>query len=334
MNRITIKDMAAHFHISTAAVSKALNDLPGVSEDLRREIKDFAKANNYIPNMFGRGLKGNQLKVIGLIISDNTNPVYSRQIKSIESEANKFGYNIVLCNSDESIEKEKLHLETMVQKNVNGIIAVPSDSREYKHFQQVMDMGIPLVFLNRCVYNCNASVFKADHRKGAYLAVEYLIKKGYKKILHCTVDQPVSTVYEKIQGFREALEANGLSFSEDDIYYSKTFDRQAIYKEMLSVLRNKNSYNAIFAFNDSLALSVIKAANELGVNIPNDIAVLGYDESEYNEICYPPLSSVAQDVALFGKDAVDCILRKISGEDNASEIKEYLPLGIIEREST
>jgi LacI family transcriptional regulator len=333
---ITIKSIAGHFNISAAAVSKALNGLPGVSDELRKEIARYAKDNHYIPNIYGRGLKGEALGVIGVILSDNTNMIHSKLIKGIELEADKHAHNIILCNSNEDWQKEKQQINILLQKRIGGLLIVPSPpgSDEPKNRYQILtQVGIPYVSVYRTLEGCKCDVVKGDNVFGGSLATQYLLQKGHTKVLHITTDKNISSCKERIEGYRLALEQAGLPFSAENVVFVDESNREKIKSTVVDIIKRRDDFTAIFTFNDIIAFAVMLAIRSLGKRIPEDIALIGFDNNDMADISIVPLTTVPQDNIAIGQVAVDILFGRMGG--NKEPFKQLLirPEKVIERES-
>jgi LacI family transcriptional regulator len=333
---ITIKSIAKHFGISTAAVSKALHGHKGVSEELREEIVQYARKNNYVPDMYGRGLKGETLKVLGIIISDNTNPTYSRLVKGIEAEAETQGYNVILCNSNESYQREKMQINSLLYKKVDGLLIVPSPKGETEgndRYDMLEQLNVPYVCINRTLEGCVCAVIKSDNVYGAKMATRFLIDKGHRKIIHITSGKNISSARERIEGFCEAMQEAGLDMNGVKVYKVDDTTRESSKKGVFEILKDNDDFTAIFTFNDNLAFAVMQVLKNKGKKIPEDVAVIGYDDNDFADICTVPLTTVPQDSYYIGQLAVKTLLDRITAQ--ATQLIELLvkPEKIVERES-
>lgn len=335
--RININTIAAHFTTSATTVSKALNGKKGVSTKLRREILQYAKENNYIPNLYGRGLKGKTLRVIGVVISDNCNPSFAELVQGIEHCANEADYNIILCNSNESWETEKKHIGILIEKGVEGIIIIPTE-RQGKHegFERYMpfqNLGVPIVFAFRTMEGCTFDVVKTDNRYGAYLATKYLIDKGHRSLLHITTNLDISTRYERIEGFKKALEEAKLPFADDMVFTVSAYGMESSEQDVRRLLTEKRGFTGIFVFNDLLAIGAVKAMHDLGIAVPGDIAVIGFDNMSFSSVCTVPLTTVSQHNRQMGEAAFKILMERITGGKHGSILREYRPDALILRDS-
>ena len=339
MGKETIKSIAKHFGISSAAVSKALNDMPDISSETKKKITDYAIEHNYVPDFFARGLKGARSKVVGVILADTSNPTYTDMLNAIGDVTDRESLSFILCNSKEDWRREIRHINVLIQKSVDGVLVVPSDCRGEEMPQaryRLLDLGkVPYVLLNRTIDGVDADAVKSDNRQLALNATKYLFEKGHTDIIHFTNNFAISTVSERIDGFRQAFSDAGRPFRDDNIIHSDG-DYDSCYKNMLGLLSARNDFSAVFVYNDIMAFPIIKAIFSSGRRIPADIAVLGVDNTDFSADCLVPLTTVAQDNYRIGELASEILADKINGKaPPGAKNKVHLlpPLGIVERQS-
>lgn len=333
MRKVTIKDIAAILNVSPHTVSKALNNKPGVSEELRGKIKETARELNYIPNIFGRGLSGKTLKTIGIIISSYTNPAYSVILNGLEKKAAESGYNIILCDSNEDIHIEEDLIRVLLEKRVDGVIISPVDHPEINHNVEILQQfGVPYVLLSRTIKNQDHPCVKSSNFSGAYLAGQYLIQKGHSNIIHVTRRHSITTSEERIEGLKQVFQDHNLPFQEKNIYRRCEVSIESGYIEMLEILGERRDFTAVFVFNDTIAFGVMKAVHECRLRIPSDIAIMGFDNLIFSEICLVPLTTVNQDLFALGSTTMTVLLNKVHGNDDAPYPTMPEPY-IVERQS-
>lgn len=333
MKKVTIKDIAALVNTSPHTVSKALNNKPGVSQTLREQIKQTARELNYIPNMFGRGLSGKPSNTIGLIIADNTNPAYPVIINGIETRARESDYTIILCNSREELSTEEKLIRVLLEKHVDGVLITPVDHpQKNKNIEILQQLHIPYLLMNRTILAQQHPCMKADNARGAYLAGCYLLDKGHRHILHLTRKYSIIAVEERIRGLQQAFTEKHIPFRAENIYRRCEVTIASAYREMLAILQKRRDFTAVFAFNDMIAFGAMKAVAEYGFRIPEDIAVMGFDNLMFSEVSLVPLTTVDQHLEAIGTLAVDVLLRKIQGEFDGDSPSLPEP-SIVERKS-
>lgn len=338
---VTIYDIAKKANTSTATVSRVLSksDYP-VREELRKKIERIAEEMNYIPNVIGRQLKTSESKTIGVIVPSISNPFYSSVVLGIEEIARSRGYHVFLCNSHRSPEVEKKYLKTLFEKQVKGLI-LSSISRNSDLLKQLIDNGLNVVALDQSIENIKASQIHFDYVKGGFLATELLIQSGHEKIGF--ISSPLSRPSRKgvYRGFQKALEEYNLPFKEEWI--------QIAIKEEESTERNYEFMNgmrltkrlleqsqlptALFTCNDMTAFGVMKALADEGVNVPEDISIVGFDNIELSEMVTPSLTTVEQPDYEMGRMASNILLDRLSGK-NTENIDIVLQPKLIERHST
>lgn len=314
MKKVTIKDIAAIIRTSPHTVSKALNNKPGVSEELRKKIKATARELNYVPNAFGRGLSGKPLKTIGVIVADNANPACSLIIKGLEKKAAESQYTIILCNSNEDFEVEKNLLRVLLEKNIDGVIISPVVHAEnYHNIELLQQRGIPYILMSRTIQGQEHPCVKVDNEAGAYLAGEYLIRKGHTNIIYLTRRHSIIAVEERLEGLKRAFREHRLSFPEENIYRQCDVSIESSYTAMSEILRKRKNFTAVFAFNDIIAFGSMKAIYEYGLKIPEDVAVMGFDNLIFSETCLVPLTTVNQNLVALGSVAMEALLQRVHG---------------------
>ncbi len=333
MKKVTIKDIAAIVKTSPKTVSKALNHQPGVSRDLREKIEKTAQELNYVPNIFGRGLSGKPLRTIGVILPENTNPFYSFVIKGLEKRAAEADYTIILCNSNEDLKREQKLIRVLLEKHVDGMLISPAQPLHNQNISLLQQLKIPYTLINRTIPGQEHPCIKARNLKGACLAGRYLLQKGHIKSIHLTRKHSVTAVEERIKGFQNAFEEHGLSFKEASIYRRcLNISVENAHKAMLEILREQRGFTAVFAFNDIIAFGAMKAIYECRLRIPNDVAIMGFDNIMFSDISLVPLTTVNQNLPAIGAAAMEVLLQQINGKG----IGQYPAMPdpyIVERES-
>lgn len=314
MKKVTIKDLATLFHVSPHTISKALNNKPGVSDELREQIRQKARELHYIPNIFGKGLSGKPSKTVGLVLNVTTSPSpnYWHIVTGIEERAADYGYNVMLCNSIEDIQKEATLIQMLLEKRVDGILISPVDHPLDNHnIKTIQQAGIPYVLLARTVRDLPC--IRLDSRYAAYLAGKYLLEKGHTSVIHLTRQYSIVAVEERILGLQDAFREKGLVFPDANIYRECEERIESASTVMLRILQTRRDFTAVLAFNDMIAFGVMKAAYECRLRIPADIAIMGFDNIGFADISLVPLTTVNRDFRALGKAAFEMLMHKIEG---------------------
>jgi LacI family transcriptional regulator len=313
--RATLKEVAKAAGVSTATVSNVLNDTKYVSEELKQKIFNVMHELNYQPNALAKSLRVKESKLIGLMISDIANPFFSLIVRGIEDTLNENGYNVLLCNSDSDIEKEKKYLEIMMGRRVDGLV-ISSVGNTGNCYSTLKGSSLPIVFLNRCPEFKSPNIVLTDNFYGAYIAAKHLIEHNYKKIAVIAGPQDISTGKERFQGFKQALDNFGIELLDDYIKIGD-FTTESGYNSMKELMTQDNKPEAVFISNNLMTLGAYTYAKECKVKIPDQAAIIGFNDPEWAKVVDPPLTAVKQPAYEQGVHAVKLILGRIKGKADA-----------------
>ncbi len=326
--RVTQKVIAKIAGVSVNTVSRALNDKPDVNRETKNKILELAKEFRYTPDLLAKGLKVGETKSIGVVLSDISNPFFSGVIQGIEGAAQKKDYSIIVCNSNEEYEREEKSIRLLIQKRVDGVL-ITLVGRKTLDISYLKDMNVPFVLIARRIGIPEVSYVVADDVLGGFLATEHLIKRGHKKILYITASPYVTTTQDRLAGYRKALSQYEIKFDENLVEFTNAKIEDA-YKLMKSLLgRDKLGFTAVATFNDYLALGVIKALYEKGLKVPDDLALVGYDDIEFAALTVVPLTTICMPKYELGKKAVEILLEQLLEKSDVSKpqhiiMKPYL----------
>jgi LacI family transcriptional regulator len=329
---LTIKDIARLANVSTTTISRLLNDkTEGMSEDTRKRIHDIIKENNYQPSSIARGLVTKKTRTIGLIIPDISNPFFPDIVRGAEDEASKRGYNVFLCNSDYKEDKEAEYINVLKEKCVDGIIFTGNSIKTYGYLSDLVDSSIPAIMMNSYKKTQNSYGVYFDNYKGGYIAAEHLVKCGHKRIGCITGPIDIKSSQDRLKGYKDVLIENGIEIDEGIIFEGQ-YD--VINGEVSSnkLLKDK-SISAIFACSDLIAYGVYKTAYSMGLKIPEDISIIGFDDIKFSSIIHPCLTTVKQPSIAMGLTAVDMLINLIEGKKLKRKNVDFNPELII-RDST
>lgn len=320
----TIKDVAKHAGVSVATVSRYLNKKGYISEEAKKNIETSIKQLNYRPNQVARSLSTKRMQTIGLIVPDIMNPFFPEIARAIEDTALKEGYTVILCNSDEQAHKERQYIETLKQKYIAGfIIATNQLEREY-----YTGLNVPLVLLDR-ITDGKAPSVSSHNKNGAVLGTDYLVSCGVKEIACISGPQNVVPAYERTQGFLKAVE--GLNIKTHVV--ESPFHFKEAEKTAFDLLSAHPGIDGIFAGSDVIAIGVQRAIHRLGLSVPDDIQIVGYDGISLGEMVTPSLTTVDQNIYQLGETAVKMLLKIIEGQELDKEHVMIAP-SLIVRDST
>ncbi len=334
--RITLKKIASELGVSISTVSKALKGSHEISEEVRERIQAFADFYNYKPNNLALQLRNQKTSVIGVIIPEIVHHFFSTVIDGIEQYANKRGYNVMVCVSNESYEKEVLNFNVLTNGSVDGLIVSVArgtqKNKKYNHFEALIKDEFPLVLFDRIIESIECDKVIIDDVGGAYNAVEHLIEIGSKKIALLTTQDYITVGSLRKEGYLKALKNAGLEIDESLIY--KINDSENLYEQIKKVFNSKNQPDAILAVNEIYAANALIIAKERGLSIPNDIAIIGFTSGLISEFTSPPLTSVVQHGYLMGEHAAELLINRIEHISPTEYQKEVISTNLKIRKST
>jgi LacI family transcriptional regulator len=308
--RTTLHDIAQKAGVSLITVSRALNDHPDVSPETRQRIQRIAGELNYIPNLQARALAGGQSQTLGLVVADNANPYYARLIRAVEDTARGAGYSVILCNTAEDAGRE-LQAEQMLRaKGVDGMLITSIQSGS-EPLRQLEAEGMPFVLLNRYLDDYITDCVLNDNRQGAYDLTAHLCRLGHQRIAHLTGPEQISSVRERLEGYRQALAESGAAY-DPALVLRCDLGMEDGCRQVEALLNSATPRpTAVFAYSDLLALGVLRALHARGMQVPRDMALAGYDDIEFAALVEPPLTTVAQQAYQIGQKGAELLIQKI-----------------------
>ncbi|HEX2990952.1 MAG TPA: LacI family DNA-binding transcriptional regulator [Anaerolineales bacterium] len=327
----TIREVAESAGVSYATVSHVINNTRLVSPETRERVLAAMDALNYRPNALARSLRQGKTNTIGLVLPDSANPFFAEISRSIEDEAFKKGYSVFLCNTELDTQRELFYVDVLSKKQVDGIIFVAAgdqaDSLDY-----LIQRRMPLVMIDREVPNVEADAVLTDNQLGGYLATRHLLDLSHRRIACIAGPSSITPSSERIIGYRKALEEAGISYDEKLILRGD-YHAQSGMDITHIILGMDPRPTAIFALNDLMALGALRAAAEAGCSVPEDLAVVGYDDLEISRFTNPPLTTIAQPKKEVGTRAVNLLVERMS-EKSQPPVRLVLPPELIIRRST
>lgn len=315
--------------VSTATVSKILNGKDqAISEATRKKVLEIVEREGYIPNAIAKSLKINNTKTIGLIIPDVMNLFFSELARGVEDSADKVGYSVILCNTDNSEAKENKYLHVLQGKRVDGIIMAAVAN---KSDISLKNCEPPLVLLDRDIETDQlVGRIRIDNEKGIYDAVSFLLKKGCRNIGFISSELINPLTQARLQGYIKALNDNILSYNED-IVFLQDFSIDTGYVGTLNLIQN-SKIDGICCGNDLIAIGAIRALKEKNIDIPEDVKVIGFDDISISSYIDPPLTTIKQPIYDMGHEAVDLLIDII--EKRETNLIRILNHSLVERMST
>jgi LacI family transcriptional regulator len=308
----TIYDVARAAEVSPATVSRVLNGKQNVDVELAQRVRAAAQQLEYHPNAVARNLRRSRTSLWAVIISDINNPFFTALVRGVEDVAQRASYSVVLCNSDENPDKEAGYISAVLAEQMAGVIISPT--HRSGHVGRLLAAGAPVVAIDREVEGARVDTVLVDNEHGARLATEHLIGQGYQRIACITGPRQVTTASQRFRGYRAALHAAGRRVDEDLIRYAD-FREAGGHAAMAQLLDSDTPPDAVFAGNNLMTVGILTCLAERGVQIPEELAVVGFDDVPWGAFIRPPLSTITQPTYDLGRTAADLLLDRIVQPD-------------------
>lgn len=327
---ITIRDVANAAGVHPSTVSRVINGNSNISQKTVKKVLSIIKELNYTPNALARGLKTSKLQTFGMLIPDIANPFFAGLARGVEDAANEHGYNVILCNTDYSLEKELRYLRLLEERRVEGLILANAKFR-YKSIMELEKRGFPYMLLSRNIKGLQKNSISIDNIAGGFLATEHLIRLGHRKIGHITGIYNTTADMDRIKGFKQALQYHKIPFNKQ--YVGKgDFKNKGGYQVMNNFLKLVDPPTAIFTANDLLAVGAIEAIREKGYDVPHDFSIVGFDDIRLASYLSPPLTTIRQPMLEMGYLAIIKLLERIENQVNHENI--FIKPELIKRKSS
>ena len=321
---MTMKDIAREFGISVATVSRALKDSPRISVERRRVIQQFAREHNFYPNAIGEALRHSRVmpqRLIGVIVPEFTHYYFSSILTGIEETARARGYQIMVALSGEQYEREAQICENFHRYKVCGVIVSQAkDTKNYNHYQKLIDAGIPMVFYDRICTGVNASRVVVDDYMGAMNAVTHLIESGCKRIAFYGSTMLLEISKNRFNGYKDALLKNGLQIDDDIV---KVCDNRTDAEELTpQLMAMDNPPDGYFAVNDDTAIGILYTLKHAGIKVPENVQICGFTNGQRAVACDPMLTTVEQRGHKVGEEAATILMDKVEGLSPLDKIEK------------
>lgn len=310
----TIKDIAKAAGVSTATVSMILNKKDkNISQPTRDKVLKIAKDINYIPNSMARSLVTSQTKTLGLILPDIVNPFFPEIARGAEDRARESGYSIIICNTDDNVDQENKYIQMLSEKMVDGIILTHSANRN-DEMSGLENSRIPIILIDRDYDSPNVlGKVLVDNSRASRDGVNYLIDKGYRRIAYIAGPLNTGTARDRLEGYKIALAENGIDYDGSLVRVGEYRSKWG-YDAAGDLLESKLDFQAIFCGNDAIAIGAMKKLRERGVSVPEDIAIMGFDDIYIASMVDPELTTIKQPNYSMGYEAVNMMIDSIQGK--------------------
>ena len=327
--RISLKDLAHELGVSIATVSRALRNSPEIGQEMQMKVKELAKRLNYRPNPFAQSLRKEGPRIIGVVVPNLVTHFYAAVLDGIEDEARRTGYSVISSNSHESCEDEMRAIDNFVNLHVEGIIAsVSQNTTDYSHFEKVSKMGIPLVFFGRtCLPDLFSSV-TANGDVAAKKATQHLIDTGSRRVAFLGGPNHLDMVKRRKHGYLEALRDNRIPIDRELVVCNR-IDFDLVVEATKQLLQIENRPDAILAVNDTVTFAAFTAVKEMGLRIPEDVALIGFTDDQHARYVTPQMSAIEDQSYKMGCVAYDLLQKSISGDPN--KYKKIVPQKLVIR---
>jgi len=330
IKQTTIKDVAQEAGVSIATVSRVLNEQSGVSKELVEQVKVAVQKLNYQPNAIARALKNSESRSIGLIIPDIENPFFPALVRGVEDAMQEIGYAVILCNTDGQPEAEERYIKFLLSKQVDGILFV--GNLNFVQNPWLAALPVPMILLDRKIVGAPFPTVLVDNELGAFMVVEHLIKQGrhHIAIISGKSQSPISI--DRVNGAIRALTMYGYPCPKQSILNSY-FTFEGGYQAVNDLIANEIFFDGIFAANDMMAIGAIECLTKYGRHVPDDVAVVGFDDIRLAAWYKPSLTTVRQPVYEMGQIAVQSLVEQLTHSKTETFDKILKPELVIRRSS-
>ncbi|MBI5032709.1 MAG: LacI family DNA-binding transcriptional regulator [Chloroflexi bacterium] len=328
---VNIRDVAKRAGVSAITVSRVINNSGAVNSATRERVNQAIEELGYVPNTLAKSFRSKQTSLIALVLSDITNPFWTTIARGVEDTAEKNGFHVILCNTDENPEKEANYINVLLQRRVDGII-IASTINDKNRFLMLKRHALPCVLLDRRVDGFKCDTVVSDGREGARKMTEHLIRRGYHRIAIVAGPPTISTAQERVEGYCQALRENQVPIDEGLIVRG-SYRQDNGYESVKQLLKSDPRPQAIFAGNNFIAVGALHAIRELGLRIPEDVALAGFDDIPQGTLISPALTVVSQRAYEMGVAAAQSLITRLSGKYRGKAREIVLATDIIIRES-
>lgn len=316
MGKVSQKDIADSLNLSRVTITKALQDSPDISQETKLKVKERAIHLGYIPDFIGRSLASQKTMTIGVILPKIAHSFFANSVENFYREASKHGYNIILMISFEDSDIERKNIETLISMRVDGIIiGVPSNIQSQKNYKIAIKAGVKVLFYDRSFTGTKYTTISSGDKNGAYILTKKLIEKGYTKIYHFGGSSFINISTERQRGYEIAMDEHGLM----RYTFNVNLDPHKAYEAIIQLAEKGELPEAIFAVTDTVSRGIYRAIHELKLNIPKDLAVVGYGDIDAAKLFDPPLTTISIPVKEMAEAAVKKIVRMIEEKSNIDE---------------
>lgn len=328
---VTIRDVADAAKVSRATAARALNSYGYVGEATAQRVREAAERLGYQTNKVAQALRRGQLPLVGFVPADIRNPFFATIARDLETELRKNGYNILIASTDDNVDQERELLDALKALSVPGLILAPASTHRSDHIVQLAADGTPLVLVDRLSRGVRVDSVTVDNVAGARSAVDYLVERGHRRVGILTDESRIFTAQQRLKGYRASLRQHGIEPESSFVSVSRSTVDAAV-DATLRLLRTRNRPTALFTVDSLLTQGAMLAIRSLGMSIPDDVSVIGFDDFDLATFVDPQITVVAQPVAQIGATAAGLLFQRLSGEQ-APPQRVKLDTRLVERGS-
>lgn len=318
-NSVTLRDIARALNLSISTISKALNDSHEIGAETKQKVLDYAKKHHYSPNRMAKGLKEGKSRSIGVVVCSLDNNVIAQMLDGIHKVSTEKSYQIIIMQSKESEKQENACIELLYAGGVDGILISPAyETINFSYLISLQNAGLPVVLFDRLIDQIITHKVGADNFKGAYDATMHLTKNGYKNIAHLNTNTILSIATDRLNGYKQALADSGIKYRPELLRSCNYTDTNKLNEDLEQALKYymtlKDRPDAIFTATDQISTRCLMLLNKMGYKIPEDVALIGFTNTELADAMNPPLSTVHQPAFEIGQLAAEKLIAMIEGK--------------------
>ncbi len=328
----TIRDVARLSGVSPMTVSRVINDSERVSPETRKRVEDAISELGYVPSRLARGLSRQRTGTLAVIVPDVANPFFTAVVRAAEEVARRADYHVILCDTRADLSVERDVIEELIAHRVEGMVIAPVSDRSATHLRRLAEFGVPFVLIDRTIPGVDCDVVLGDSSGGARQLVDHLVSLGHRRIGFIVESDDVSTARDRRKGYEAALNAAGIAFDPALVAHAPP-DPGGGSAGMARLLELEERPTAVFTVNNLVALGAIEAVRAAGLEVPDDVALVCFDDIEYASRLYPFLTAMEQPAQTFGTLGTQLLLERIEGRGPERRHEVVLPGEFIIRKS-
>lgn len=330
--KISIQKIAEEAGVSTATVSRVINFPEKVAEQTRMRVESIIRKYHYKPNLLAQGLRNSQMPIVGILVPDIANEFFANIVIYVQQYLFDHGFWAIICNSNQSKRMQQSYLKMLIDQNISGMIAISFDGTNFE-----WPRYIPTVFVDRRPIDCGGvdklAIVESDNYQGGLLATEELIRSGCRRIAVITASDLIHIFTDRLNGYRDALQAHGISFDGALIQRMETISVAKGMEAIAKLLDAGAAFDGVFAAADIFALGALQELKNRGIGVPDSVGLVGFDDLSMTRYCHPSITSVHQYSERLAKVAVESLLSLIQ-HGNVDAVRDTIPVRLVRREST